>query len=131
MAKAYTMAAKKVLGKHQVKRKPWISDVSWRLMEEREEVNKKVLGTRSERVKAKLRKMYAEKKAEVKKSIRADKRKWVDSIAEEAEEAAKSHHMRTLYGLTKTLCNERPKRSSAILDKDRNLLSSKEDIQAR
>ena len=59
---------------------------------------------------------------EVKKCIKADKRKWVDSIADEAEEAAKSHHMKTLYGLTKTLCNERPKRSSAILDKDGNLL---------
>ena len=47
----------------------------------------------------------------------------MDSIADEAEEAAKSHHMKTLYGLTKTLCNERQKRSSAILDKDGNLLS--------
>ena len=100
-------------------------------MEEREEINKKVLGTRSERVKSRLRKMFAEKKTEVNKGIRADKRKWVDSIAVEAEEAGKSHHMRMLYGLTKTLCNERPKRSSAILDKDGNLLSSKADIQAR
>ena len=39
--------------------------------------------------------------------------------------------MRTLYGLTKTLCNERPRRSVAVLDKDGNLLSSKKEIQAR
>ena len=56
--------------------------------EDREEINKKVLGTRSERVKSKLRKMYAEKKTEVKKSIRADKRKWVYSTADEAHEDA-------------------------------------------
>jgi len=131
MMRAHTETAETVLGKPRKRKKPWISDVSWKLVEEREEINKKILGTRSERVKTKLRKKYAEKKSEVKKSIRKDKRMWLDGIAEEAEKAAGSQHMKTLYGLTKTLCNERTKRSSEVQDKDGNLLSSKEDIQAR
>ena len=98
-----------------------ISDRSWKLVEEREEINKKILGTRSERVKVHLRKKYAEKKSDVKKSIRKNKRIWMDGIAEEAENAAKNQHMRTLYGLIKSLSNERPRRSGAILDKDGNL----------
>ena len=65
MAKAYTEAAKKVLGKHQVEKKPRISDVSWKHIEEREEINKKVLETRSERVKSKHRKMYADRSEEM------------------------------------------------------------------
>jgi hypothetical protein len=76
-------------------------------------------------------KKYAEMKSEVRKSIRTDKRIWMDGIADEAEDAARNQHMRTLYGLTKTLCNERSRRSGAVLDKGGNLLSSKEDIQAR
>ena len=131
MMKAHTEAAKTVLGKPRRRKKPWISDRSWKLVEEREEINKKILGTRSERVKVHLRKKYAEKKSDVKKSIRKNKRIWMDGIAEEAENAAKNQHMRTLYGLIKSLSNERPRRSGAILDKDGNLLSSKEEIQAR
>ena len=131
MMKTHAEAAETVLGKPRRRKKPWISDRSWKLVEEREEINKKILGTRSERVKTQLRKKYTEKKSEVKKSIRTDKRIWMDGIADEAEDAARNQHMRTLYGLTKILCNERSRRSGAVLDKGGNLLSSKEDIQAR
>ena len=55
-----------------------------------------------------------ERKREVKTSIRSDKRKWMDDIAKEAEDTAGNQHMRTLYRLTKTLCNERPRRSVAV-----------------
>ena len=62
MMKAHTQAAETVLGKPKRRKKPWISNQSWKLVEEREEINKRILGTRSERVKAKLRRKYAEKK---------------------------------------------------------------------
>ena len=77
-------------------------------------------------MKTQLRKKYAEKKSEVKKSIRTDKRIWMDGIADEAEDAARNQHMRTLYGLTKILCNERSRRSGAVLDKGGNLLRIQE-----
>ena len=38
---------------------------------------------------------------------------------------------KTLYGLTKTLCNERPKQSTAVLDKDGNILSKESDMKER
>ena len=89
-------------------------------------MNEKILSTRSERVKGQLRKKYREKDREVKRSLKADKKKWLEEIASEAEEAARSQHMKTLYGLTRKLCNERPRHSTAVLDKDSNLLSKKE-----
>ena len=56
--------------------------------------NKKILSTRSERVKRQLRTKYTEKDREVKGSMKTDKRKWTENIADEAEEAAKSQQIR-------------------------------------
>ena len=61
---------------------PFTSDASWKLVEQREEINKKILSTRSERVRRQLRARYTEKYREVKKSIKADKRKWMENIAD-------------------------------------------------
>ncbi|CAJ1053313.1 putative craniofacial development protein 2-like [Xyrichtys novacula] len=98
MERAYVEVAEAVLGTPR-KKKPWLSEESWSLEEAREGINKKILGTRSERVKKQLREKYAEKNKEVKRSIKADKRKWMEDIASEAEAAARKQHMKTLYGL--------------------------------
>lgn len=105
MRKAYTKVADIVLGKPRKKKKPWITGKSWQLVDQRNAINKKILGTHSERVKNRLRSKYAEKNKEGKKSIKSDKRKWLDNIASQAEEAVRSQHMKTLYALTKTLSN--------------------------
>ena len=63
------------------------------------------------RVKNNLRAKYTETDREVKGSIKADKRKWTQNIADEAEEAAKNQQIKTLYVLTKMLCNERSRQS--------------------
>ena len=117
MKKAYTEVAESVLGRPRKKKKPWISEESWSLIDQREEINRKILGTRSERVKKQLRAKYAEKNREVKRSIKTDRKKWMEKITCEAEEAAGNQHMKTLYGLTKILCNEKPKQSTAVFDK--------------
>ena len=119
MEEAYTKVVHEVLGRPFMKRKPWITEESWALVDQREEINKKILSTRSERIKKRLRTEYKEKSKEVKRSI------------SEAENAARKQHMRTLYGLTKVLCNERSKSSTAILDKSGNLVSRKKEMQAR
>ena len=55
----------------------------------------------------------------------------MDGIASEAEDAARKQHMRTLYGLTKVLFNERSRSSTAFLDKSGNLVSGKKETQSR
>lgn len=49
----------------------------------------------------------------------------------QTEEAARKQHMRTLYKLTRTLCNERPRQSAAGLDKNTEQISEKHAIQSR
>ena len=65
MQKAYTEVAETVLGKPRKRKKPWISEESWQLVDQREASNKKILSTRSERVKTQLRVKYVEKNREV------------------------------------------------------------------
>ena len=93
--------------------------------------NEKILSTRLERVKGQLRTKYKEKNMEVKRSLKLDKTKWIQSIAFEAEEAAGRQQMKTLYALTKKLCNERPRNNAKVLDKEGRLLSKKEEVQKR
>ena len=58
-----------------------------------------------------------------------DKRRWTEEIAEEAENAAKQRHMKTLYTLTKVLSNERPRQSAAVMDKNGKIINDKEGIK--
>ena len=39
--------------------------------------------------------------------------------------------LKTLYVLTKTLCNERSRQSTTVLDKNGNLIGSKREVKAR
>lgn len=132
MEKTYTEVAKAVIGRPRKKKKPWISGESWNLVDQREEINKKILSTKSERIRNQLRLKYAEKDREVKRSVKADKEKWLESIASNAEEAARSQKMKTLYELKKKICNqERPRQSTAVIDKNGIIVNGKDEVQAR
>lgn len=118
LEKAYTEVAEAILGRPRKNKKPWISEESWNLVDQQEEINKKIIGTRSEKIRKQLKAKYTEKDRETKRNIKTDKKKRMENIANEAEEAARKQQMKTLYGLTKTLCNERPRQSTAVLDKN-------------
>lgn len=53
------------------------------------------------------------------------------TIADEAEKAAKSQLIKTLYGLRTMLCNERSNQSTRVLDKNGNLINSKSVVKVR
>ena len=74
---------------------------------------------------------YRQKDREVKRQVRVDKRRWTKEIAEEAENAAKRQHMKTLYTLTKVLSNERPRQSAAVMGKNVKILNDKESNKDR
>ncbi|KAL9961073.1 hypothetical protein ACROYT_G029954 [Oculina patagonica] len=83
--KAYSETAKSVLGHRQRKSKTWISATSWRKIDERKKLKKKIEETRSERIRDRRRIEYNDKNKEVKRSLRADKREWANALAREAE----------------------------------------------
>ena len=77
---------------------------------------------RSERIKALKRSAYREKDREVKRSVRADKRRWMKNKAIDAENAAKLNQMGTLYKITNQLCNDRATSPAGVRSKNEHRL---------
>jgi len=53
-----------------------------------------------------LREEYRNTDKNVKKSMRRDKRQWLDRLANEAETSANNGNMKGVYDITKLLSNE-------------------------
>ena len=75
----------------------------------RKEKNAAVNSSRTRAERSKAQNEYAKAYKNTKKGIRADKRKYIDGLAETAEQAAKAGNMKGLYNATKKFGNpERP-----------------------
>ena len=90
-----------VLGRMKRIRKEWLSDETYRKIEERRKANQIMNDVRRRQWKREANRYYNEKNREVKKSCRRDKRNLLESIAREAEDAATNNDLRTLYMTTR------------------------------
>ena len=117
MVDAFTETANDKLGRKEIGQKPWITRESWKKVDERRELKKRIENARSDRLKERLRTDYRERDKDVKRSMRSDRRKWTDNMIEEAEKAAQNGRMKTVYEITRTLCNEKRKESNLVKDK--------------
>ena len=70
----YTQTRETCQGRRQKKRKEWITADTWQAIENRKALKKKVMDTRSERLKQRYRQQYRETDRAVKRMTRADKR---------------------------------------------------------
>ena len=86
---------------------------------------------RSERINALKRSAYREKDREVKRSVRADKRRWMKNKAIDAENAAKLNQMGTLYKITKQLCNDRATPPVGVRYNNGNPLTQEDLVRER
>ena len=125
---AYTETALKVLGRRKKKCKSWISTESWRKIEERRKLKKKIGDARSERLKNKTRNDFREKDKEVKRSLRKDKRDWINDVAQEAEDAASQGQMKRVYEATSRLCNKGLRKAGMVKSKEGKLLTKEGEI---
>ena len=128
---SYQKTAEATIGFHQKKSKPWISEESWRKVDERRNLKEKINSTKSERIKDKWRKEYEAADKKVKKSLWKDKRKWAIEQATEVERAARNGNLKGVYDVTRTLCGERRKTMDVVRAKDGKLLTSEKDVKAR
>ena len=71
--------------------------------------------------------IYTIKANEVKKQLRADKRHYINTIAEEAEEAAGKGDLKTLYATTRLLSGRHTNPNRPVRDKEGKLLTSIEE----
>ncbi|VDP85852.1 unnamed protein product [Schistosoma mattheei] len=81
--------------------------------------------TRAE--KAKTQAGYTEVNKQVKRSIRTDKRKYVDGLAMTAGKAAREGNMRQLYDTTKKLCGNRRKPERPVKSKEGKVIANIEE----
>ncbi|XP_046565193.1 uncharacterized protein LOC124273893 [Haliotis rubra] len=114
---------KRLFGHKKKKREEWISDDTWRKIEMRKGKKSKILGTRSQRLTEQLQTNYKALDKEVKKGARSDKRKYIETIAEEAEQAASKQDMKTLYRLTKTLSWKCQTAAGPVRDQQGSIMS--------
>ncbi|XP_056005295.1 uncharacterized protein LOC130050170 [Ostrea edulis] len=93
----------KILGPKRKKSEEWISKNTWKVIDERKDVKKRLIQTKSERIKDQLENRYRSLDKEVKKSTKRDKQAYIENLADEAEMAAASQDLGKLYRITKML----------------------------
>ncbi|RUS72691.1 hypothetical protein EGW08_019547 [Elysia chlorotica] len=129
---AYLLASESCLGTKQRKRKEWISAETWETIEDRKDLKRKVMETKSERLKEQYREKYREADKTVKRKTRADKRAFIDDLASQAEEAAGRGEQGKVYKITKIVAGKYRGTSNApITDKQGRLLTTESEQEAR
>ena len=103
---AINNTCEEVLGRMKPQQKEWISIESARKIEERKRKKAAVNNSRTRGERARAEEIHTEANKEVKRSIRNDRRNYIEDLAREAEEAAASRNMKQLYDTTKKLCGK-------------------------
>ena len=130
--KSYQETSKEIIGHREKKHKEWISQEAWQKIEERRNIKQKPLGIKSERFKEQQKQAYKEADRTVNQLTRHDKRKYIEDMATQAEEAAHKGDQATLYNITKQVWGQfRKKLDAPIKDKHGKLLISEETQDAR
>ena len=127
----FKAAGEKVLGFKKRKKEEWIPGKTWEKIETRRGIKQQISSTRSERLRDQLRRKYSELDREVKKMTKLDKRKFVERLAEEAEEAAGRQDLKTLYRINKMLNNGFKNNDVPVKGTDGNVLSKEAEKLAR
>ncbi|KAI4885603.1 hypothetical protein NFI96_005381 [Prochilodus magdalenae] len=128
----YQKSSETSLGLRETKKKEWITPETWKAIEERRDLKKKVASTRSERLQEKFKLQYREMNQKVKRSARTDKRAYLNNLASEAEEAARKGEQGKLYKITKTISGKFHSNNNApVKDKEGKLLTTEREQEAR
>ena len=122
-----------VLGNRMKKKKEWLTNETWRLIDERKEISKRLLNEELvDGVRQSLKDDYRAKERETKRRVRQDKREFVDGLAQEAEEAERRHDSRSLFQISKQLC-KKPSfaNASQVFSRDGVLLTKEAEQRDR
>nr|XP_042717082.1 uncharacterized protein LOC122174765 [Chrysemys picta bellii] len=84
----YKQSSEACLGYRQKRRKEWITSSTWNAIETRRALKKKVLDTKSRKLKDKYNEQYSKSQREIKRLVRVDKQHYIDNLTTQAEDAA-------------------------------------------
>ena len=119
-----------VLGKKMTQHKDWTSADTIHKLETRRERKTVLNNSQTRAAKAKAQEEYTAVDREVKRSIKKDKRGYIDDLARQAETAAGQGNLRDLYLVTKQLMGKFQQTDKPVMDKHRNpLTTTKEQLK--
>ncbi len=125
-------AGKKVLGYRKRQKEEWLTAGTWDKIQERKDIKKKLLTTKSPRLKERMETAYKKKDKEVKYSARKDKKDYIDQLTEKAEQAARKKDMKTVYNITRKLSGKHQNQQECpTKDKEGNIIAGEKEKMER
>ncbi|XP_025996626.2 uncharacterized protein LOC105203684 [Solenopsis invicta] len=126
-----TSMTKEVLGTKSAKRKEWLGEETWELIERRKAIKQEINHANLDTDIAALTRLYNDINRNIKRSAIRDRRRWINSLAEAAQTAAESHNSRELYRITKRLSARSFNINVPVRSKEGDLLNTREDQLSR
>ena len=111
--------------------KDWISVETINELQVRKEKKAVPNNSRNRSTKVAAHEQYTVANSAVKKSVKTDKVKFIDSLAKEADDAAARGNMKQLYDTTRKLAGKFKHADRPIKDKNGVILTSEEDQMGR
>ncbi|XP_065576323.1 craniofacial development protein 2-like [Artemia franciscana] len=118
---AYTTIAEEKLGFRKKPKETWISDITWKLIDERKALKQAMLIDTTRCSELARKQLYKETDKEVKKSARKDKRQLLEKKAALAEEASRKGGSKTVYRLTNEMVGKQSSRTTLVKDENGSL----------
>ncbi|VDP54182.1 unnamed protein product, partial [Schistosoma margrebowiei] len=115
---ALTLTCQEVLGLKKYHHKEWISTKTLDKIKERKNKKAAINNSRTRAEKVQAQAEYIEANKQVKRSIGADKKKYVEELATMAEKAAREGNMKQLQDTTKKLAEKYSKPERPVKDKE-------------
>ena len=128
---ALTETCQEVLGPKKNHHKDWISVDTLQKIQARRLKKEAVNERRTRASKAAAQAEYTKAHKEVKRSVKKDKRDYIDSLAQEAEEAAYHGNMKDLYMTTKKLAGKYSRPERPVKDKQGHNITDSEQLLER
>ena len=107
----------------------WITAETWRRIQLRKEKPSAINNSRTRATKPRAQEDHTKAIREVEKSVKMDKRNYINGLAKEAEQAADSGNMRPLYDTTSKLAGKYSKPERPVADKlGRNITGNEQQL---
>ena len=129
--KLWLDTCEEVFGRKKTQHKDWISADTLQRLEERKTKKAQLNMGRTRAAKARAQEEYTTADKEVKRSVKKDKKNYVDSLAAQAEEAAGQGNLKDLYMITKKLANKFQQTEKPMRDKNGNQLTTTDEQLTR
>ena len=126
-----TTTCEEVLGPRQQTHKEWISNETMEKIQQRKKKKANLNNSRTRTEKARASAEYAEANKDVKRSIRSDKKNYIEGLATEAEEAAYHGNTRELFSTIKKLSGKFKNPERPVKTKDGKSIPDEEGQKKR